>query len=323
MTDKQKLKVFLCHSSGDKAEIRKLFQQLIEDGFDVWFDENNLLPGHDWDLEIRKAVRSSDIVVVCLSRGSITKAGYIQKEIRLALDVADEKPEGAIYVIPAKLEKCSVPERLSRWQWVNLFEENGYQKLKKALISQHLVNSSISIKEIRSDYVIPRNPPFPIGTPPFALFLDKQTLKKIKEHLQKEKIAETGGILIGRPFRIPNSPTIFVVIVDSFPLETGTHGMSFNITNIEMKVANRQANINYPNLMIVGWYHSHPKYRIFLSGRDRSILKEFFNHSWSISLVIDQINKEQGFFVGDKGEKLDNQLCFTGSFIRYLEDLID
>jgi len=30
----------------------------------------------------------------------------------MALDVADEKPDGTIYVIPALLEECSVPDRL-------------------------------------------------------------------------------------------------------------------------------------------------------------------------------------------------------------------
>ena len=88
----RKLKVFLCHSKDDKLKVRKLYDRLVTDGFDVWLDEIKLMPGQDWDLEIRKAVRNSDTVVVFLSNSSITKEGYIQKEIRLALDVADEKP---------------------------------------------------------------------------------------------------------------------------------------------------------------------------------------------------------------------------------------
>ena len=128
------LKVFLCHSKGDKEIVRKLYWQLIKDNCDVWFDEEILIPGQDWDLEIRKAVRSSDIVVICLSKNSVAKAGYIQKEIKFALDVADEQPEGSIFLIPARLEESDVPSRLSRYQWVNMFEENGYHKLKSALI---------------------------------------------------------------------------------------------------------------------------------------------------------------------------------------------
>jgi hypothetical protein len=133
MADKRKLKVFLCHSSGDKPKVHELYKHMVTEGFDVWLDEERLLPGQDWDLEIRKAVRESDVVVVCLSDSSATKAGYVQKEIRFALDVADEQPEGAIYLIPARLEDCQVPNRLTKWHWVNLFETNGLHKLELSL----------------------------------------------------------------------------------------------------------------------------------------------------------------------------------------------
>jgi hypothetical protein len=81
------------------------------------------------------AVRQSD-GDRCLSQRSINKAGYVQKEIKFALDVADEQPEDTIFLIPLKLEECDVPERLSRWQWVNLFSANGYERLLKALRSR-------------------------------------------------------------------------------------------------------------------------------------------------------------------------------------------
>jgi hypothetical protein len=127
------LRVFLCHSSGDKQAVRLLYNQLREDGFEPWLDEQNLLAGQDWHHEIIKAVRDSDIVVVCLSNRSITTAGYVQREIKLALDVADQQPENTIFIIPLRLEECEVPERLSRWHWVNFYEENGYERLKRAL----------------------------------------------------------------------------------------------------------------------------------------------------------------------------------------------
>lgn len=79
------------------------------------------------------SVRDADIVIVCLSRGSITKSGYVQKEIRHVLDVADEQPEGATFLIPARMEECAVPERLKRWQWVDLYKRGGYQRLLAAL----------------------------------------------------------------------------------------------------------------------------------------------------------------------------------------------
>jgi hypothetical protein len=106
---------------------------LLDDKIQPWFDEEDILPGQDWDLAIRKAIRASDVVLVCLSRASVSKIGYLQKEIKHVLDVADEQPEGAIFLIPVRLEPCEVPERLRRWQWVDLFEEGGYPRLLRAL----------------------------------------------------------------------------------------------------------------------------------------------------------------------------------------------
>ena len=131
--ESRQLKIFLCHSEDDKPKVRKLYKRLIADNFDAWLDEVKIIPGQDWDLEIKKAVRNSDIVIVCLSNGSITKEGYIQKEIRFALDIADEKPEGTVFLIPVRLEACNVPNRISRFQWVDLFQKVGYAKLKESL----------------------------------------------------------------------------------------------------------------------------------------------------------------------------------------------
>lgn len=127
------LRVFLCHSSDDKPAVRELYKQLVKEGFDPWLDEEKLLPGQNWKREISKAVREADAVLVCLSQNSISKRGYIQKEIRFALDVACEFPEGTIFLIPVKLEKCEVPEQLSELHWVNLFEADGFGRLVKTL----------------------------------------------------------------------------------------------------------------------------------------------------------------------------------------------
>lgn len=127
------VKIFLCHSSGDKAVVRELYRRLKADGQRPWLDEENLVAGQDWNLEISRAVRSSDAVVVCLSGQSVAKSGYVQKEIKQILDVADEQPEGKIFIIPLRLEECEIPSRLAKWQWVNYYEEGGYEKLKQAL----------------------------------------------------------------------------------------------------------------------------------------------------------------------------------------------
>lgn len=131
-TDKHPLKVFLCHAHADRDAVYALYTRLIKDGVHAWLDKEKLLPGQDWEYEIRKAVRESDVIIVCLSK-QFNQAGFRQKEVRWALDTAMEKPEGEIFIIPARLEECDTLESLRKWHWVDLFEKNGYRKLTLAL----------------------------------------------------------------------------------------------------------------------------------------------------------------------------------------------
>lgn len=131
------LRVFLCHSSGDKPTVRELYRQLnVEGWIDVWLDEAKLFPGHDWNLEIEKAVEAADVILVCISNNSITKEGYIQRELRIVLDYADYKPEGTLFIIPVRLEECEPPRRLRRWQYVDYFP-----KAKRKIAFQRLLES--------------------------------------------------------------------------------------------------------------------------------------------------------------------------------------
>ncbi len=106
---KKKILVFLSHANEDKQIIRRLCQRLKSEGFDPWLDEERILPGQDWQLEIEKALRNSDAILVNFSKKSLAKEGYIQREYKKALDYQKEKPEGTIFVIPVRLDNCEIP----------------------------------------------------------------------------------------------------------------------------------------------------------------------------------------------------------------------
>ena len=134
----RKLRVFLCHASQDKPVVRELYRRLFaEDWIDHWLDEVKLLPGQDWNLEIEKAVETSDAVVVCVSSISLAKEGYVQKELRQVLDIALEKLYEAIFVIPVKLDNCELPRQLRDRQALDYFPESrqaaAYDRLKASL----------------------------------------------------------------------------------------------------------------------------------------------------------------------------------------------
>jgi formylglycine-generating enzyme required for sulfatase activity len=127
------LRVFLCHASSDKAKARELYAQLKVWGAQPWLDEEDLIAGQNWRYEIQQAVQRSDVVLVCLSKASVTHEGFIKDEIGYALNQADRQAEVAIFVVPLRLEECQAPERLARWHWVNWFEPRGEERLQRAL----------------------------------------------------------------------------------------------------------------------------------------------------------------------------------------------
>ena len=130
----RRLRVFLCHASDDKLGVRGLYSRLSSlPQVDVWLDEEELLPGQEWEHEITKAIRSSHVIIVCLSGTSVYKEGYVQKEIRLALEVAKEKPEGMIFLIPVRFEECEVPSQLQQRHRADLFDPKGYDRLLAGL----------------------------------------------------------------------------------------------------------------------------------------------------------------------------------------------
>ena len=138
MPNQPKLRVFLCHASQDKPVVRELYHRLVaEPWIDPWLDEEKLLPGQDWNWEIEQAVESSDAVIVCVSSTSVVKEGYVQKELRQVLNIALEKLEGAIFILPIRLDDCELPRQVRDKQALDYFPASqraaAYDKLRASL----------------------------------------------------------------------------------------------------------------------------------------------------------------------------------------------
>jgi hypothetical protein len=56
------------------------------EGFEPWLDEEDLLPGQIWADEIPRALKASEFILVFFSRNSVAKRGYVQREMKMALD---------------------------------------------------------------------------------------------------------------------------------------------------------------------------------------------------------------------------------------------
>lgn len=134
----EKVKIFISYARKDKAVVDKLYSGLASAGFQPWMDTEDLLPGQDWSRVLRKTIRDSHFFIFCISRNSVDKRGFIQREIREALDVISEKLDDDIFIIPVRLESSceDMPDSIGKYHRVDLFEENGFEQLKRAIIFQ-------------------------------------------------------------------------------------------------------------------------------------------------------------------------------------------
>lgn len=127
-------RIFLCHAKEDTTQVREVYQQLKAiEGFEPWLDEEDLLPGQDWDREIRRALHASDFILIVLSRNSVEKRSSVQREMKMALVVLQELPEGTIHTIPVRLDDCDVPEQFQRYQYADLFDPRGFERLVRSI----------------------------------------------------------------------------------------------------------------------------------------------------------------------------------------------
>ncbi|MCP4545316.1 MAG: TIR domain-containing protein [bacterium] len=127
------LEVFLCHSPKAWEQAKELYRRLQADGVRPWLESEDLLGGQTREDEIQKRVRECDVVVVLLGNAFHRQAGLEQQIIKWALEVHGKQPPGSIFLIPALVEECEVPDNFRDLAPVRLFEEGGYEKLKRSL----------------------------------------------------------------------------------------------------------------------------------------------------------------------------------------------
>ena len=132
-------KVFISYAHEDYEESYILYKNLKNSGIDVWFDKEDLLPGEKFDFEIRNVIKNSSYFIAIISKNSVNKRGYVQKELKLGLDVLREFPENKIYLIPVRIDESTpIADELRQLHWVDMFDnwKKGLDGLLKVLISK-------------------------------------------------------------------------------------------------------------------------------------------------------------------------------------------
>jgi len=135
MNDYEPPLIFISYARPDLAPARAIVAVLKDAGFSTWFDKDNLLGGQDWKYEIRRAIAGANLFVLCLSTNAVDRAGFYQAEMTYALEEAERVPQGKVYIMPVRLNPCSTPARIQKWQVVDIFEKDGAATLFRSITS--------------------------------------------------------------------------------------------------------------------------------------------------------------------------------------------
>ncbi len=128
------------------------------------------------------------------------------------------------------------------------------------------------------------------------IFVDMDVLRDMESHARENTRVELGGVMLGR-HHLDERGDPFVVISESLRARhyEATKG-SFKFTHETWSQITQERNEFRSDLEMVGWYHTHPGWGVFLSGMDLFICNHFFNRPLDVALVIDPCAGDRGWF---------------------------
>jgi hypothetical protein len=117
--------IFFCYAKEDRRRVRRVYNNFVSAGYNVWMDVCSLPPGAIWEDFIPEAIKSSRIFMFFVTKNSCDKIGYLRTELNEARKKQIQYTEGDIFIVPVKLEKCAIPRELRRFQAVDYFKKQG------------------------------------------------------------------------------------------------------------------------------------------------------------------------------------------------------
>lgn len=127
--------VFVSYSRKDKEKVNALSGRLASSGVRTWLDTQDIAGG-EWRQNIKQGLRHSNFFLSCLSQNTVERGEVLQYEIDSALEIQRERLEGDIYLIPVRLEPCEIPECLRHLQCLDVYEQDGWKRLRRVLRSK-------------------------------------------------------------------------------------------------------------------------------------------------------------------------------------------
>lgn len=249
------LRIFLAHAKEDEPVVTQIYKQLKAEGYQPWLDKEDLLAGQHWQTEIPKAIKDSQVFIACLSRNSIAKHGYVQKEFRMALNECANKPPGSIYLIPVRIDDCTIPAlrqeeygiNLRDYHWVDLSTDDGFERLLKALRQVVLKGYPPSVPTSSSPVAplpIPPQVPTYLPTSSRSTKIGKRPLLPARKNQVKGTTGSSAKTFLGS-------------VTESFETEASTSSMSEDNAGFEKIVLKPNARV--PRLVVQNKNNSKPE----------------------------------------------------------------
>src|SRR4051812_25228774 len=146
----------------------------------------------------------------------------------------------------------------------------------------------------------------------YRVFLSEEAFDRAVERGGADTTREIGGVLVGEVKKDDAGPYLMIeTTVDA--LHADEKGAELTFTHDTWDHINKEMDTKHKGKKVVGWYHTHPGFSVFLSDRDQFIQKSFFNLPFQVAFVYDPKSKEHGMFTWRDNEIQRARRYWVGS----------
>ncbi|MFN2134744.1 MAG: Mov34/MPN/PAD-1 family protein [Candidatus Promineifilaceae bacterium] len=137
------------------------------------------------------------------------------------------------------------------------------------------------------------------GRPPaendVTIVISQLALKQVDMHSRSDLQREVGGVLLGYAYHYDGG--IYLDVRAAIPAVSADHGpVHFTFTADAWSQLHQDRAGRYPDLDMVGWFHTHPNLGVFYSSDDVVVHSAAFTLPWHVGMVVDPLRKETAFF---------------------------
>jgi proteasome lid subunit RPN8/RPN11 len=143
--------------------------------------------------------------------------------------------------------------------------------------------------------------PCPSTKQEFRIFLTEAAFDRAVARGDNDTTREIGGVLVGELLRDDAGPYLRIdATIDALHAEE--KGAELTFTHATWEHIHKEMDTRHKDKRVVGWYHTHPGFGIFLSDRDQFIQRSFFNLPFQVAFVYDPKSHEHGMFTWHDNE---------------------